>query len=340
MASKFKSDDSSTNETDIKTVELDIIQCFNSSNILSLKTLKEKLPCISEELIKLTLSTRPNFFEVSSGTFTLISKIKFDDAECKEIRSLVEIKLSSNNFISLNSIAVKSNAKLNPWLTEAALKNIIFELYLSNEYSKRSNLITLKGSNITGAGLIRDYCTTNKIVYYNNLCALEADIYGRNQGNGLLFACNHKFRIDHHTFIPVNAINFDVEATDTAINSFMQKDVIPLQAVSSFSSFPFVEGCFWNWFLLESYCRHYSKLFNYQCLDVNSLHVGAIFKKSLRFPPEYQNVLAYIIVNDALALDKKFIGKYFYDYKYVAKSEFPSLGKTIELARTLYKKTN
>jgi hypothetical protein len=340
MALEFKPADNSENTANdlelLRTMESKIVKCFNDSCEVSIDTLKERLPSIPEEELKKTLTNSRNFFETRDNTYTHFSKINFDEAERKEICSLIKGKVATNNFVSLTSINALSIVALNPEFSEATLKSIIFDFFLSGEYARRGNIVTLKGSRFTASEVLKDHCATNKVVYFNDLNALELDVYGKLHGAALMIGNTLKFRVDLDTFIPITDIQFDVEATDTAINSFIPKDIIPLQAVTSFASFPSVEGYPWSWFLLESYCRHYSKLFKYQCLAVNSCHVGAIFKKACKFPT-YQDVLAHIIVNDSLSLDKKYIGEYFFENKYVAFKSYPSLDKTIELARSLYK---
>ncbi|MDR1641845.1 MAG: hypothetical protein LBT59_19300, partial [Clostridiales bacterium] len=117
----------------------------------------------------------------------------------------------------------------------------------------------------------------------------------------------------------------------------MRKDVIPLQEVNSFYAFPLLKDHAWNWFLLESYCRHFSKLYRYECLAVNSCNVGAIYKKSAGFD-SYHHVLAQAVLDDDISLDKASVGDFLFENKYIAQRT-KSIDDIIELARLMKRNT-
>ena len=126
----------------------------------------------------------------------------------------------------------------------------------------------------------------------------------------MLVAYDTMIRVDKEHFVSDSEISFDIEATDNALLLFVSKDVIPLKAVTSFSSFPYISGYPWNLYLLESYCKRFSRLFNCQCLSVNSRNVAAIFRRSSGFM-DYIDVLANAVAASNVELDIKIVGAYF-----------------------------
>jgi len=79
-----------------------------------------------------------------------------------------------------------------------------------------------------------------------------------------------------------------------------------------------MDGYQWNLFLLESYCRRFSRAFKYQCLSVNSRSVGAIFRKAAGFA-DYTDVLAAAVVVAGVELTEKAVGDFLFESGYVAR---------------------
>jgi hypothetical protein len=152
----------------------------------------------------------------------------------------------------------------------------------------------------------------------DELIELEKVINGRVNNHSLFVAYDTMIRIDKRTFVSDDEIRFDIEAVDAALGLFVRKNVIPLQAVTSFTSFPYINGYSWNLYLIESYCRRFSKRFMYQCLSVNSRNVGAIFKRSAGFT-DYAEVLAAVVANAGIELDMIKVGDFLFDSGYIAR---------------------
>lgn len=67
-------------------------------------------------------------------------------------------------------------------------------------------------------------------------------------------------RVSHDLFVSKARIEFDADAIDKTIGSFMAKDYIQIREINSFLAFPNV-SYEWNEYLLESYLLSYSKKF-------------------------------------------------------------------------------
>jgi hypothetical protein len=313
------------------TIETEIMRCFNDNESVTLSYLTNKLPYIPSKEIERVIFKSRHVYQVSTNKYIHIKEVKFDEKECHHICSLVEHTIDNNGFISLSSFSVTANEELNPEFTGKSLKIIIISHYLPDKYAIDGNIVYLKGGKFNAHNFIKDYCLARKTIAFEELHQLELEFSENCHNHALEIADNYMVRINFALFVADSEIQFDIDATDRAISLFMRKDVIPLQEVSSFVSFPFLKNHTWNWFLLESFCRRFSKLFSYECLAINSCNVGAIYKKSAGFE-SYHHVLAQAVLDDDITLDIATVGDFLFENKYIAQRT-KSISKIIELAR-------
>lgn len=167
---------------------------------------------------------------------------------------------------------------------------------------------------------------------FRDLCDFERELTDSVYA-GVEVANDVMIRIDYDTFVSNKAISFDIDATDRAISLFAINDVVAIKDVTSFTSFPYVQGAPWNLFLLESFLRHFSRKFTYQSLKANSSNTGAIVRKSAKFS-DYIASLAYVIVQNGVSINEKSVGDFLKDKGYIARRS-SALPKVVSAARLL-----
>ena len=295
----------------------EILRCYQDKVSLAYEQIKEKLPYVPLEAIRKVLAGNRDFVLVRKGVYTHLSKIEFDERDRRSIPVKVGEEIANRGYIPLTLLDVSESLGLNPELSETAVKNGLFQVCLADRYEKRGCIITAKGTVLNSMVVCKDYCLSRDRVTLGELQELENAIYGRHHSWALLIACNTMVRTDKNTFVNESKIHFDADAIDHALSRFMYADVIPLQTVTSFTSFPYINGYPWNLFVLESFCRRFSKRYQYQCLAVNSRNVGAIFCKSAGFA-DYSAVLAAAVAEAEVRLDSKAVGDFLFENGYVA----------------------
>lgn len=300
------------------TVESEILRCFETAVFLSYDQLKSKLPFVPVASIRQVLAQNSDFIWANTGVYTHVCKIEFDEAESREACMKIEEVVSEHGFASLASIDVWASIELNPELSETAVKNGLFQVYLAYRYEKRGNIITKKGTVLNSVAVFEEFCRSHDHLTLDELLNYEKEINGDVHSQSLFVAYDNMVRTDRDTFVADSEIQFDVDAADDALARFIHGDVIPLRAVTSFTSFPYIDGYSWNWFLLESYCRRFSQRFRFQCLSVSSRNVGAIFKKSAGFA-DYTEVLAAAVAVEPIKLNQKEVGDFLFANGYVAR---------------------
>jgi hypothetical protein len=317
------------------TVESEILRCYETVVCLSYEQLKTKLPYVSIDKIKQTLAQNSDFVWVKTGVYTHTSKIEIDESERYSAEGKVEADIAKYGYASLVSLDISTSIELNPELSETAVKNGLFQVCLADRYEKRGNIITLKGTTLNSVAVFEDYCLTHGRLTLDELLIFEKEINGGVHSQSLFVAYDTMVRVNKGTFVNDEKITFDVEATDNALVLFVSTDVIPLRAVTSFTSFPYIDGYTWNLYLLESYCKRFSKLFKYQCLSVNSRNVGAIFRKSGAFT-DYIEVLAAAVISAGITLSERVVGNFLFEHGYVAQRT-RAIQKVIERVQQLKK---
>ena len=314
-------------------LESEVLRCYETAVCLSFEQLKEKLPYAPLDKIKQVLAQNSYYIWVRKGVYTHTSKLEIDKDEQQAIGWKIEEEIADHGYISLTTIDVLDNLGLNPEMSETAVKNGLFQVCFADQYEKRGNIITSKGTSLDSVAVFKDYCLTHDRLTLDQLMRFEKEIYGRVHSRSLFVAYDTMIRTDKDTFVSDYKIRFDTDTIDNALDLFVHRDVIPLQAVTSFTSFPYIDGYKWNLYLLESYCKRFSKRFMYQCLSVNSMNVGAVFRRSAGFE-DYLDVLATAIAVSNIELNDKVVGDYLFEKRYVAQRT-SAVSKVVAKARVL-----
>lgn len=319
--------------TNSESAESEVLRCYETAVCWSYEQLKEKLPYVPLERIRQVLAQNSDFIWVKKGTYTHTSKIEIDEVERQVVERKIKEEIAQHGYVSLAAIDVLNNLELNPELSETAVKHGLYQICFADHYEKRGNIITPKGTMLNSVALLEDYCLTHDRLTLDELLEFEKEINGRVHSQSLFVAYDTMVRVDKNTFVGDSEITFDIEATDNALALFIHTDVIPLQSVTSFTSFPYIDGYPWNWYLLESFCKRFSKRFMYQCLSVNSRNVGAIFRKSAGFI-DYIDVLATAVAASNIELNVKAVGYYLFERRYIARRT-GAVSKVVAKARIL-----
>lgn len=315
------------------TVESEVLRCYETAVCLSYDQVKAKLLYVPLDKIKQVLAQYSDFIWVAAEVYTHVSKVEIAGNDRHIAEDKVKDEIAERGYASLASLDVLASLELNPDLSETAVKNGLYQICFAGRYEKRGNIIAPKGKIINSVSVFRDYCLTHDHLMVYELLEFEKEINGSVHSQSLSVAYDTMVRVDKDTFVRDSEVSFDIEATDNALALFIHTGVIPLQAVTSFTSFPYINGYPWNLYLLESYCKRFSKHFMYQCLSVNSRNVGAIFRRSAGFT-DYIDVLAAAVAATNIQLNEKVVGDFLFENRYVAQRT-GSISKVTSKARIL-----
>jgi hypothetical protein len=317
-------------------VESETLRCYEASSILSWEEAKAKLPFVPLVRIKQIVALNDNFVKVSKGVYAHISTIVIDDTDIHKTLQKIEKEISKYDYASLATLNVSASLQLNPGFSESAVKNGLFQIFLATQYEKRGNIITQKGKAPKSATILEDFCLSKDIIKRKELARFEKEIWGHSSLKSLEVAYNKMIRINKNTFVADDKLNFDITAVDDALELIVDEKVIPLCAITSFTSFPYIDGFPWNLFLLESYCRRFSQRFTFICQLPNSHNIGVVFRKDAGFN-DLIDVLAHAVALSSVTPTEKAVGELLVNNHYIGK-QTSIISKVIERRHRLKEK--
>jgi hypothetical protein len=299
-------------------VETEILHCYETYSMLSWEEVKIKLPFVPLRKIKHVVVYNENLVKTSRGVYAHISTIAIDDNDVHNALKIIEKEISIHDYASLTSLDISASIELNPGLSEFAIKNVLFINFFADHFEKRGKIIMQKGKKPKLSLVLKEFCLSKKNMKLKELLHFEKDIRGHQSPMSLEVAYNNMVRINKSTFTADENLKFDIESIDNALELFVTEKVIPIRAVSSFTSFSDVDGFTWNLFLLESFCRRFSKKFSFVSQLPNSRNIGAIFLKDADFS-DLIDVLAYAVLISSVNLSEELVSEYLINNQYIGK---------------------
>ena len=273
---------------------------------LSLEDLQKNFPYVPKEKISAVLSDMKKYLPTIAGRFISVSKIRFDFEELETAKQQIISAAAASGCAAPEDYNLSSNFALNPEIAEKNLRDVIYEKFFSADFDKRGKKFFKKGFDAK-----KEFAATDRLREFifaqDELSAEKLFDFAENAGiaphNALQTAYEKMIRVEKNLFVKDAPINFDVDGVDEALTPFVQGKIISLRAVTSFTGFPSVAGYSWNFFLLESFLRKYSRQYVYAAPAANSANIGAIYPASRKFE-NYLDIQASAVVQENIPLEK------------------------------------
>lgn len=299
----------------------------------------EQFPHIPLSKIKQILGMNAEFISAARdgrGLFIHINCVYLDQKDLQHISSIINAAIDKKHYIAGNELTgaiankypeiIDKNADLPP----LGLRNAI-AYHLKSQYSFVGNIISSYDSPFSMSSIFEEYCKQNETVTLDELNVLK------NELNSVIYfdtVYENKLRVSKDLFVKKDAVIFDVERTDAAIDRFCEGDYIPISAIKQFSLFPGVEYP-WTNFLLEGYVHSYSH--EYMLLNVGfnaNTCVGAIVKRGSKFR-EYEQVITDAIAKSHTQLNTTAALDYLCVEGYLARRNLSSIEQILVNAKLL-----
>lgn len=296
-------------------VETEILKLYDKTETLSYYQIKEQLPFIPLEQIKLICSRSKMLVRNSEASYTIIDKIKISNEDVEKSEEIISNEIKKDGFSVLNHMDTTYSEELNPDVSSTAIKKIMFIRYFSNRYELNRLIITLIGNSLSIHNIIIKYCENFDTLKLKDVEEYEKSLIGRNI-YALKSACETMVRIDKENFVKKDAIHFDVATTDKAIDVFSNGRIISYSQVDSFVTFPFIEGYSWNEYLLESFCRQFSQRYKTMESIAKKRPTGAIIPARMNFD-NFNDLLAQVVVDNHIELNDKSVNDFLTRQTYI-----------------------
>ena len=324
-----------TNASVSMVIEAEILRVWGDDLLLTYGQLGERLRHIPLARIKYTLGQNADFIWNSAETFSHISRINITDEEKYTIREKAANECNNRGYVSMTNLPYGEIEERNHDLTITAIHNAIYRMCLSDKFDRKGKIITHKGNTFDAFSVMKEYCRTIDKCSLDDLLDFEKELTGEVHRYIPMEAANQILvRINKKTYIADKHVYFDIEAIDAVINEAMNGDYIPLKTFTTFGAFPDC-GQAWNLFLLESFCRRFSRAFRFDTSSVNSRNAGAIIRKSCDM--NYTNIMTDAVAKSDIPLTSKAIGQFLYENGYTGKSTTSKAGEIINKAAIIRK---
>ena len=311
----------------------DIEYAYGETPLMNYHQIKERCPYLTLEAIRLMLSRSDLFVWSSSETFAQVKTIILDENEIQEIRETVIPRVLETGYFSLNRLRLDDSCALNPNISVSAIRDAMFIRHMMNQCDRCGLVATPKGKKATTVQLLEAWCHEHEEFAIKELEEYERELTGRHAILSINIAYNNKIRVDHDHFVSDKYVQFNVAAIDHAISLFVVDRIIPITAITSFTSFPDVPGYAWNLYLVDSFLRRFSACFSIEGGPAQRSYVGAICQKEHAFET-YEDRLAHAVIQDDVPLNENSVGRYLKDNKFILRRN-EIVNRVLEKARYL-----
>lgn len=325
-----------TNVSVFAALEGEILRVWGDDVLLTYGQLAERLRYIPLERIKSLLGQNGDFIWSSMETYSHISRIIITAEERQVIREASVRECNARGYASITELPLDEVEERNYELSITALHNAVYRICLSDKFDKKGKIVARKGDVLDALTILKEYCRTIDKCSLDDLLTYEKELTGEVQrwipleaGNTVLV------RIDKNTYVADRYVHFNADIIDEAIGLFAKGDYLPLKSFTTFGAFPDC-GQAWNLFLLESYCRRFSRKFRFDTPSVNSRNAGAVIRKNCGM--DYTEIMTDAVANADVPLKDTAVGKFLYESGYTGKSTTSKVSEIIDKAKAIREK--
>ncbi len=264
-----------------KVIEKEIVRVCDINILVDFNKISEKLHYIPSYRIQQTLTSSDNFiYDCENSIYINLKLLDINHQDCERILQNVRQICRNDGFIAIKDVPLGNLEERNYQLSESALRLAVFYVCLADFFDKKGRIISFKGQQLDVRSIIRAYLCNVEYCSLSDLENIAVELNASSRPGLILDVGNAAMvRIDKDNFVSDKFLHFDVNGVDEAITCFMTGDYMPLKSFTTFGIFPDC-GYIWNLFLLESYCRRFSRMFRFDSLTFNSSNTGAIIRKS------------------------------------------------------------
>jgi predicted RNA-binding protein YlqC (UPF0109 family) len=264
--------------------------------------------------------------------------VDISDEERAAVQDYVDSACRTTGFASMSDIPLMAIVDHNNELSLTAIHSAVFSIVLSGDYEKHGKIVTRKGDTLDALFLMKEYCRSIDKCTLKELLQFEQNLTGdAYPWIALEAGYSVLVRISKDAFVAEKDVHFDEEGIDAKLDLFVTGQYLPLKSVTTFATFPHC-GHSWNLFLLESYCRRFSRRYRFESLSMNSRNVGTIVRKSCGLA--YSEIMTDAVAASSVELKKTAVVEFLYNHGYIGRRYYTKTDGMIEQAKTLRERRN
>lgn len=325
-------------------VRHEILDIWGEKTLWTYEQLEQCL-YIPLDAIKQVLGQQREFLWVSEGTYTHISHVNIEDEVKEKLRQEAQKLSQGKDFWSIKELPVDDVLAANYELettTNSAIYDAVYAICLEADFDRKGDTLTRKqqehdhvqgkmAQKMSSAERMREYCRSRDVCTLSEMREL-ANQFTKNGVTHLRAGVEVMIRLDEENFVSDSHVHFDIVRTDEVISEIVTGDYLVLRDFVTFAHFPDC-GVEWNLFLLESYCRRFSRKFRFEAPQYNNNNVGIVIRRESSFR-NYNDLLADAVAHANVDLKRQSVGQFLYDSGYIGKMPIDrQLDHIIKLAK-------
>lgn len=273
----------------------------------TVEQIREPLSYVPTEEIERVLNNPRKYSKTIDGKYLLTAQLSFDLSEINEVRSGLLSDLKADGHAILNVQDFPNTLALNPEFSEATIRGVLFDRFLSKDFSRHGNILTVRGAAFGSLNLLKRFCSLRDEVTLNELSDRAKKLGIIRQTTIIEAALESMTRVSKNIFVKDEFIKFHILAIDEALTTFVRGRIISLREVTSFEEFEPVRdtrGFEWEWniYLLESFLRKVSRKYKFHTSKVTNLVNGAICPRDKIFL-NYVDLMSAVVMQENIPLD-------------------------------------
>lgn len=320
----------------------DVVEYMKNCHIpVTYSEIEGKLWYIPLDKIKHILVTTPEIVNVASEAYLYAPNLPVSESEVQQIAELISHALLQRNYISdvelmqLIEEHCPSVLMNTPDYPLWGIRNALAYL-LRDKFSFRGAIISDKDEEISMAEVFSDFCQRSDHITVDELRNFANEL---NTGIYWDAVYGEMVRINQKEFIRQEQIHFDIEQTDSVLESLIQSTYAPIKTINLFLHFPAIDVP-WNNFVLESYVANYSKKFrllhaNYSATDC----CGAMVRRDSGIS-DYRTLIVDVLAKNTSWKNKNDALQLLVDLGYQQRRSYSDIEKVMQEAKARIRSTN
>lgn len=297
---------------------------------------------VSKEVIYSEIKTNRSIILNEKEHYYHFDLFEFSSEDADQITMFINDEIAKEGYCIWSRVynRVKSEMLLfienNTYLSNLGIRNAVAKK-LSGRFNFESEVICSRGNYLNMSAVYTLFGEHHAPFSDDELYEFAKEVSGVTTPAYLDALAESTVRVSKNLFVAKDQIEFDIEAIDKALSTYLTTGYMLIKDVDSFLVFPNV-GFEWNSFLLESYLMYYSKDYAL-CNNGKSLNnvAGALVKKGSAYD-DFEDICADALANGYVELTKNKALDFLADQNLLTRRSYVAIDRAITKAKQIRNK--
>lgn len=313
---------------------------LNAGKPLSYDEVYNGLSHISQEIIHTEIRSNPKYIMNEKEHYFHIDIFEFSSTDKEKFTQLFNAEIEESGYViwsrmySYVAETMPAFIENNTYLSFLGIRNAL-SYYMNMDFAFDGNVISSISNKLDMSEVFRLYAKQSVPFTADHIYNFAKEV-----GTQVVYfwaIADVSVRVSKELFVAKDAVHFDIDAVDAALETYLSQGYILIKDVDSFLVFPFV-GFEWNEYLLESYLLHYSKKF---CLVNNGISLnnvaGAIARKDGEYT-QFVDICSHAIAESDIELKRAPALEFLVEVNLLTKKSYKEIDVVLNKARQLRNK--